>query len=144
VVQLALDRVCAWSGDETASLEALRGQRVLVVTGIGAPDALLGQLRAAGVNAEPMIFADHHAFSRSDVELIGARAVRADRIVCTLKDAVKLGPLWPANSPALWYLSQSVVIETGAASVEALLKRLVQPKPLNAPAPTGPTTDSNG
>jgi tetraacyldisaccharide 4'-kinase len=45
--------------------------------------------------------------------------------VCTLKDAVKLGPLWPRNAPPLWYLSQAVVVERGAAPLHEALRRLV-------------------
>jgi tetraacyldisaccharide 4'-kinase len=42
-------------------------------------------------------------------------------VVCTLKDLVKLGPLWPGPSP-LWYVSQRVDVETGADALDAVLK----------------------
>jgi tetraacyldisaccharide 4'-kinase len=52
-------------------------------------------------------------------------AAGADLVVCTLKDAVKLAPLWPRGGVALWYLSQAVTVERGAEALDALLERLV-------------------
>jgi tetraacyldisaccharide 4'-kinase len=45
--------------------------------------------------------------------------------VCTLKDAVKLGPLWPRGAPALWYVSQRVVVERGERVLADALGRLL-------------------
>jgi tetraacyldisaccharide 4'-kinase len=59
------------------------------------------------------------------VQAIIARAAPMARVVCTLKDAVKLGPRWPAECPPLWYLSQSVHFEAGASHAVAVLDRLV-------------------
>ena len=44
--------------------------------------------------------------------------------VCTLKDAVKLGALWPATSPPLWYVSQALKVESGEEVIQKLLVRL--------------------
>ncbi|CAA9291531.1 MAG: hypothetical protein AVDCRST_MAG11-147, partial [uncultured Gemmatimonadaceae bacterium] len=46
--------------------------------------------------------------------LAAAAAAAAALPVCTLKDAVKLAPLWPRGAGALWYLSQRVTVERGA------------------------------
>ena len=43
--------------------------------------------------------------------------------VCTLKDAVKLSPVWTREAPALWYLSQRVSVESGADALDALIER---------------------
>lgn len=144
VMHLAFDRLCAWPDGAQVDVEALRGQRVVAVSGIGAPAAFLGQLRAAGADARAATFGDHHAYSRQDVEAIASRAADADRVVCTLKDAVKLGPIWPARNPPLWYLSQSVVIETGATGIDAMLDRLVHPTAPTTPAAAGPKSEPNG
>ena len=145
VMHLALDGIVSWTrGADAAPLEALRGQRVLAVCGIGAPDAFFSQLRGAGAVVDGAAFGDHHAYDAQDVRTLAARAATADRVVCTLKDAVKLGPLWPAVSSELWYLSQSIVVETGSGNVEALLDRLVHTMALPTPAPTGPASDSHG
>ena len=127
-----------WIDGVPASLEALAGQRLLAVSGVGAPEAFLAQLRAAGALVDAATFPDHHAYTAQDVQSLAARAEAAGRVVCTLKDAVKLGPLWPAGAPPLAYLSQSVVFETGEASVTALLDRLASPKATTTPVPAGP------
>ncbi|HET6680463.1 MAG TPA: hypothetical protein VFG84_04635, partial [Gemmatimonadaceae bacterium] len=60
-----------------------------------------------------------------DVSRLVQRAAAADRIVCTLKDAVKLGPLWPRAAPPVWYLSQLVVAERGGSAVDAILDSVI-------------------
>lgn len=144
VAYLAPGRLCAWTGGANESVDAVRGQRVLAVSGIGAPDAFLAQLAAAGAQVQGASFGDHHAFTAHDAQDLAARAAQVDRVVCTLKDAVKLGPQWPAHAPPLWYLSQLVVIETGTASVEALLEGLMTPVASHTPASAGPESASNG
>lgn len=137
VIHLALGQLQAWSGGAPEPLDALRGQRVLAVSGVGAPSAFLGQLAAAGAEVSGLTFGDHHAYTAADARGIVERASQADRVVCTLKDAVKLGPLWPAGNSPLWYLSQSLVLESGAAQVHALLDRLTSLKTSTTPASAG-------
>jgi len=78
-----------------------------------------------GTQVDLATFPDHAAFTPADLAALSARAAAADRVVCTLKDAVKLGAIWPRNAPPLWYLSQRVVIERGAEVLDGLLDRLV-------------------
>ncbi|MBA4071742.1 MAG: tetraacyldisaccharide 4'-kinase [Gemmatimonas sp.] len=144
VAHVAPGRLCAWTGGASESCEVLRGQRVLAISGIGAPDAFLMQLATAGAEVQAASFGDHHAFTVRDVQDLVARAAQVDRVMCTLKDAVKLGPQWPAHAPPLWYLSQLVVIETGTASVEAVLDRLMSPAASLTPASAGPESTPNG
>ena len=47
-------------------------------------------------------------------------------MICTLKDAVKLGPLWPRLAPPLWYVSQQVMVERGVGGLERVLDDLVR------------------
>lgn len=143
VAHLAPGRLCAWTGGASEPVDALRGQRVLAVSGIGAPEAFLAQLGAAGAQVQAVTFGDHHPFSAHDVQAAAARAAQVDRVVCTLKDAVKLGPQWPAQ-PLLWYLSQLVVIETGTASVDAVLARLISSAASLTPASAGQKSAPNG
>lgn len=114
----------ATGGEAVGPSAPASGARVLAVSGIGAPAAFNGQLVATGFDVAPMPFPDHHAFSASDVEGIVARAEGCKAIVCTLKDTVKLIPLWPAHAPALWYLSQAVRLEAGQETLDSLLDRL--------------------
>ena len=99
----------------------LCGESVLAISAIGDPAAFTAQLIAAGAKVDPAAFRDHHRFTSVDANALGERAKRYDRVVCTLKDAVKLGPLWPGPSP-LWYVSQRVVVERGEDAVERVLE----------------------
>ena len=102
----------------------LSGKRVLAVAGIANPRAFFEQLEAVGAQVVTMAFPDHYAFTRSEVMDIAAKAAGFDYVVCTLKDAVKIGPQWPADAGLLWYVSLSVNVERGEAAIGEILSRL--------------------
>ena len=106
-------------------LEGLRGERVLVVAGVGDPRSLADQIRQAGARVALLPFPDHHRYSPGDVSRIRSAATAHDRTICTLKDAVKLAPVWPRQAEPLWYVSLRCVVEDGEAAVSALLDRLM-------------------
>jgi tetraacyldisaccharide 4'-kinase len=107
----------------------LLGRRVLAISAIGAPSAFALQLSGLGAVVTQAVFPDHHPFDARDAAALAARGASLDLAVCTLKDAVKLGPLWPRNAPPLWYLSQDVVVERGVAPLREALRRLVSDAP---------------
>jgi len=109
------------NGLRTATIDALRGESVLAISAIGDPAAFDAQLKANGAAVTSVRFRDHHRFTVSDAESLATAASGYDRAVCTLKDAVKLGPLWPGPSP-LWYVSQRVDLERGADAIDAVLE----------------------
>jgi tetraacyldisaccharide 4'-kinase len=126
IVALALDELRPWGGDGAGRpLATLAGRRVLAVAAVGDPGAFFAQLGAAGAAVERAAFRDHHAFSSADAAALARRAEEVETIVCTLKDAVKLGPLWPRLAPPLWYVSQRVAVERGAEPLDALLETLL-------------------
>jgi tetraacyldisaccharide 4'-kinase len=100
--------------------DALQGESVLAISAIGDPRAFEIQLAAFGGTVASAAFRDHHRFTSAEANALAERAQRYDRAVCTLKDAVKLGLLWPGPSP-LWYVSQRVVVERGEDALEAVL-----------------------
>jgi tetraacyldisaccharide 4'-kinase len=108
------------------SLDVLGGKRVRVVVSIADPGAFIAQLTSLGAEVRSSVFPDHHAFTAADVETIAREAADAELVVCTLKDAVKLGPLWPRLAPLLWYVSQRVTVERGVGGIEHLLDGLVR------------------
>jgi tetraacyldisaccharide 4'-kinase len=108
------------NGTTTVDLSALANESVLAISAIGDPEAFEAQLARTGARVETAVFRDHHRYSAADVAMLHKRAERCDRVVCTLKDAVKLGPLWPGPSP-LWYVSQRVVVERGVDAVDDVL-----------------------
>lgn len=112
-------------GDDPAPIESLAGQRVLAVAGIGDPVAFAEQLRAVGADVTLAAYPDHAPFPDAEVRALSVRAEGFDRVVCTLKDAVKVGARWPRGAPGLWYLSQRVVIEQGGEALASLLDRAI-------------------
>ena len=124
IVHLAPDALVRWDTGERKRLELLIGARALVICAIGDPQAFVAQLQQLGARCAARTYSDHYAFSRDDVRQLVDDSTSADFAVCTLKDAVKLGPLWPPAAQPLWYLSQCVSIEHGAESLDGLVRRL--------------------
>lgn len=121
------------SDAEEQPLSALRGAHVLCIAAIGDPDSFVRQLRAKGALVDGAFFRDHHQFSRADVDALADRARAADRVVCTLKDAVKLAEHWPRAFPTLWYVSQRVDPETGGEALLPLLGQLLAGRASDSP-----------
>ena len=75
----------------TRPLGDLVGRRVVTVSAIAKPDSfyeVLGQMEVRAV--EVLEFPDHHLFTQADWHRITQAGHRADLIVCTEKDIVKL------------------------------------------------------
>ena len=131
VVQLAPGelRAAGSAGAQTAAepLSRLAGASVLVISAIGDANALHAQLSRAGARLEPPpeAYPDHHPFDAADATRLANLGARADYVLCTLKDAVKLAPLWPRAGPPLWYVSQRVAPEWGAGAVDRVLERVL-------------------
>ncbi|MEO8561477.1 MAG: tetraacyldisaccharide 4'-kinase [bacterium] len=122
VCRLALVELVNMADRAVHSLARLRGARVVGVAAIGAPEAFFAQLRELGVSElRELAFPDHHRFTPRDVDRIVRDAVGSDAVVCTLKDAVKLAPLWPRHALPLWYVSQQAEIERGGMALDASL-----------------------
>jgi tetraacyldisaccharide 4'-kinase len=78
---------------DDAALSSLRGQRVLAFAGIGDPERFFRTLRSNGVEvAGQRAFADHHPFTKGEVEALVEEAKReALKLVTTEKDLARLG-----------------------------------------------------
>jgi tetraacyldisaccharide 4'-kinase len=122
IVHLTPDSLVDAHEGTRRALEHLRGARVVAVAGVGEPEAFFTQVRELGArDVRSVAFRDHHAFTAADVARLLHFAASADAVVCTLKDAVKLAPQWPARVAPLWYVSQRAVIERGAHLLNASL-----------------------
>jgi tetraacyldisaccharide 4'-kinase len=109
----------------TRPLDSLAGRAVLAVSAIGDPAPFEAALVNAGAQVRGRRFADHHAFTAAEAEAL-ARDVPAGALaVCTLKDAVKLAPLWPRLAPPLWYVSQAIVVRRGAEALDGAVGRVL-------------------
>jgi tetraacyldisaccharide 4'-kinase len=107
-------------------LSSLSGADVVAVAGIANPAAFRRQLEELGARVRLHAYADHYAYTAGDALRLARAGERAQLVVCTLKDAVKLAPLWPRGGPALWYLSQQVILERGRPEVERLISELLE------------------
>jgi tetraacyldisaccharide 4'-kinase len=77
----------------------LEGREVLVACGIGNPRAFVATVESMGARvAKHRFFRDHHAYSRADAQQLAAAGMP---VVVTEKDAVKLQPLWNAETPLM-------------------------------------------
>ena len=138
-VHLAADDLIRVDDAGHAPLSTLQGERVTAVVAIADPAAFVRQLELCGARVDPMVYRDHHEFEPADIERIIATASGSARVVCTLKDAVKLRNLWPRAAPTLWYVSQRVIVERGVGGIEQLLDGALRARhPQHSPAHSGP------
>lgn len=138
-VHLVPDELVRADGGERGPVTSLNGQRITAVAAIGDPVAFFRQLDAHAADVQRMPYRDHHGFRAVDVARIVAASHGSARVVCTLKDAVKLRNLWPRTGPALWYVSQRVIVERGVGGIEQLLGTALRTRSTrNSPANSGP------
>ena len=105
---------------ESSPLKEMFGKRVLAFCGIGNPEGFRATLQNVGAELVGFqVFPDHHAFDLTDVSRIEemAQSAKAEMVVCTHKDLVKL----PSPEISL----RAVVVELVVlAGEEELLRRL--------------------
>ena len=110
-------------------LSDIAGASVLAIAGIGDPESFARQLERAGSRVVLRNFPDHHVYHSPDIAQLAEEGGAFDHMLCTLKDAVKLGPRWPREAPPLWYVSLRCEIEVGRAEVSAVLDRVLAARP---------------
>jgi tetraacyldisaccharide 4'-kinase len=125
IVQLALDSVHI-ATRASAPLASLRGRRVLAIAGVGDSAAFGEQLTQAGATVRLRAYPDHHPFSESDARSLAGSLASDEIPICTLKDAVKLAPLWPREAAAIGYVSQAVIVDEHGSAVDAILELVNQ------------------
>jgi len=113
-LQSRISGLRALDGSARCSLEALRGQWVRTVAGIGNPARFQAQLASAGLRLQPVPVPDH-----GRVDLAALSRESAVPILMTEKDAVKYGPV---SGCPVWVaqLELSVPPEVGARVLEIL------------------------
>jgi tetraacyldisaccharide 4'-kinase len=125
VVQLQPAELRSTSTGQTLPLQAIEGVELTAVAAIAHPDAFFQQLTRLGASIRPKSFPDHHAFTRSEALKLAKESTTSDFVVCTLKDAVKLESLWPADAGSLWYVSQRLRVEDGREHLDRLIDELL-------------------
>jgi len=105
----------------------LAGKRVVAASGIADPDAFVVQTKATGAAVQVATWKDHHDYRDEDVAWLAHAARRADHVVITQKDAVKLRDRWPAAVPEPLVALLDLTWEEGGDRIVALLDAVVTP-----------------
>lgn len=106
---------------------ALSGKRVVAASGIADPDAFVAQTKATGAAVQVATWKDHHAYRDEDVAWLAHAARRADHVVITQKDAVKLRDRWPNSVPEPLVAMLDLEWEEGGERIAASLDAVVTP-----------------
>ncbi|MBU6367402.1 MAG: tetraacyldisaccharide 4'-kinase [Gemmatimonadetes bacterium] len=135
LVQGQLHRVAG--GEEgRGPIDAGHAGALLAVSAIGDPTAFESQLEAhGGLVRRRLRYPDHHAYGEADLDQIVRLSEGCAGVVCTLKDAVKLAPQWPATAVPLWYVSQAVLVESGLEVLVGGIDRVLSARLRTAPTP---------
>ena len=125
VAHLAPAELHSTSTGQTLPLHALRGAELMAIAAVARPDSFFRQLTELGAIVRPHAFPDHHQFTASEARHLVAQSSTSDFVVCTLKDAVKLESVWPAEAGSLWYVSQRLRVEEGQSHIDRMLDDLL-------------------
>jgi tetraacyldisaccharide 4'-kinase len=107
--------------------DSLAGKRVVAASGIADPDAFVAQTKATGAAVQVATWKDHHDYRDEDVAWLAHAARRADHVVITQKDAVKLRDRWPAAVPEPLVALLDLSWEEGGDRIAAVLDAVVTP-----------------
>jgi tetraacyldisaccharide 4'-kinase len=107
--------------------ETLAGKRVVAASGIADPDAFVAQTKATGAAVQVATWKDHHDYRDEDVAWLAHAARRADHVVITEKDAVKLRDRWPNRVPEPLVAVLELAWEGGGDEIAAALDAVVTP-----------------
>jgi tetraacyldisaccharide 4'-kinase len=107
--------------------DTLAGKRVVAASGIADPDAFVAQTKATGAAVQVATWRDHHDYRPEDVAWLAHAARRADHVVITQKDAVKLRNRWPNSVPEPLVAMLDLEWEKGGERITAALDAVVTP-----------------
>ncbi|HEV8598251.1 MAG TPA: tetraacyldisaccharide 4'-kinase [Gemmatimonadales bacterium] len=127
VVHLGVRRYEGLLTARATPAETLAGSRVVAAAAIADPDAFIAQTKATGAQVQVATWRDHHEFRDEDVAWLAKAARKADHLVITQKDAVKLRDRWPASVPEPLVAVLDVEWEAGEAEFRAALNAIVTP-----------------
>lgn len=127
VVYLGVSRYEGLLSYQVVPASALLGKRVVAASAIADPDAFVAQTKATGAQVQVATWKDHHDFRDQDLAWLAKAARKADYVVVTRKDAVKLRDRWPASVPEPLVAVLDFTWEHGEAAITAGLDTIVTP-----------------
>ncbi|MBC7791804.1 MAG: tetraacyldisaccharide 4'-kinase [Anaerolineae bacterium] len=144
ILSLELGEIQRVDSSSPADVSELRGTSVLAIAAVADPRAFALQLERAGASVRSASYPDHHPFDRAEAERLAASLRENERAICTLKDAVKLAPLWPRAASPLWYVSQRVIPGDGVEYLDAIFDAALNARTTQRPSPIGPAESRHG
>jgi tetraacyldisaccharide 4'-kinase len=127
VVHLGVSRYEGLVSGTLHDAAALTGKRVVAASAIADPDAFVAQTKATGAQVQVATWRDHYDFRDEDLAWLAKAARKADYLVVTRKDAVKLRDRWPASVPEPLVAVLDLAWEHGEAAITAGLDAIVTP-----------------
>lgn len=127
VVHLGLRRLEGLVTGHHTEGRHLSGRRVVAAAAIADPDAFVAQVKGLGAAVQVASWPDHHEYREEDVAWLARASRKADHVVITEKDAVKLRHRWPASAPEPLVAQLDPVWELGEAGLLAALDAVITP-----------------
>jgi tetraacyldisaccharide 4'-kinase len=127
IVRLGVGRYEGLVSGRPVAPEALQGARVVAASAIADPDAFVAQTKATGAQVQVATWRDHYEFRDEDLAWLAKAARKADYVVVTQKDAVKLRDRWPGSVPEPLVAMLDLTWEAGEAEFGAALDAIVTP-----------------
>ncbi|HEX5635417.1 MAG TPA: tetraacyldisaccharide 4'-kinase [Gemmatimonadales bacterium] len=127
IAHLGLVRLEGLVSGKSVSSSILAGRRVVAASGIADPDAFVAQVKSTGAAVQAATWKDHHDFRDEDVAWLAHASRRAEHVVITEKDAVKLRDRWPANTPEPLVAVLDLAWERDGERIIAALDAVVTP-----------------
>jgi tetraacyldisaccharide 4'-kinase len=127
IAHLGLARLEGLLSGRVVAPESLAGRRVVAASAIGDPESFVGQIKATGAAVQVATWKDHHEYRQEDIAWLAHAARRADYVVITEKDAVKLRDQWPADAPEPLVGVLDLTWEEGGEAIALALDAVVTP-----------------
>ena len=127
IVHLGVSRYVGLVSGRPLGAGGLAGRKVVAASAIADPEAFVAQTKATGAQVQVATWRDHHDFRDEDLAWLAKAARKADFVVLTEKDAVKLRDRWPASVPEPLVAVLDLTWEQGEAAITAGLDAIVTP-----------------
>jgi tetraacyldisaccharide 4'-kinase len=125
IVQLSVSRYEGLESGKLVPAESLRDRRVVAASAIADPDAFVAQTKATGALVQVASWPDHHEFADEDLAWLAKAARKADHLIVTQKDAVKLKGRWPASIPEPLVAVLDLVWDQGETEILRALEAVI-------------------
>jgi len=127
VVHLGLSRLEGLVSGTLMEPSLLSGRRVVAASAIADPEAFVTQVKATGAAVQVATWKDHHEYRQEDIDWLAHASRRADHVLVTEKDAVKLRDRWPADVPEPLVAVLDLTWEAGGDDLAVALDAVITP-----------------